>query len=137
MVDLTGAEHAHTLERLRDDVMIWLASVRPDGRPHIVPVWFLWENGTVLIFSKPDQKVRNLRHSPQVALALDDTQHGEDVVMLDGTAELVDDANITAALPAYAAKYRERIQRLFGTPERMAAIYSQAIRVTPTKVLAY
>ncbi|HEX6122984.1 MAG TPA: TIGR03667 family PPOX class F420-dependent oxidoreductase [Ktedonobacterales bacterium] len=138
MVDLTGPKHTHTLERLRDDVILWLASMRPDGRPHIVPVWFLWENGTVLIFSKPDnQKVRNLRQHPQVVLALDDTQDGEDVVMLDGTAELVDDASVTAALPAYAAKYHTRIQRLFGTPEQMAALYSQAIRVTPTKVKVY
>lgn len=137
MVDLTGPEHEHTLERLRDNVIIWLSSVRPDGRPHIVPVWFLWENGTVLIFSKPDQKVRNLRHSPQVVLALDDTQDGEDVVMLDGTAGLVDDPHLTTALPAYAAKYRARIQRLFGTPEQMAAMYSQAIRVTVTRVTVY
>jgi predicted pyridoxine 5'-phosphate oxidase superfamily flavin-nucleotide-binding protein len=28
---------------LRDDPVVWLSSVQPDGRPHVVPVWFHWD----------------------------------------------------------------------------------------------
>jgi PPOX class probable F420-dependent enzyme len=138
MLDLSQPQYDHARERLRDDVMIWLSSVRPDGRPHIVPVWFLWDSGSVLIFSQPDnQKVRNLQQNPNVMLALDDTNTGEDVVMLEGRAELVSDASVTVATPAYVAKYAKRIADLGTTPEGMAASYSQAIRITPTRVLQY
>ena len=43
--------------------------VRPDGAPHLVPIWFWWDGEAVLVFSKPDaQKVRNLRIQPRVML---------------------------------------------------------------------
>src|SRR5579863_5896105 len=114
MLDLSRPEYAHALERLRTNVILWLATVRPDGRPHVVAVWFLWDGDSVLIFSKPgQQKIRNLRQNPHVTLALDDTHDGEDVVVIEGTAELVDDFDLSAGVPAYTAKYAAQIAQLF------------------------
>ncbi|MBV9228713.1 MAG: pyridoxamine 5'-phosphate oxidase family protein, partial [Chloroflexi bacterium] len=77
MLDLTKAYDAHVDQRLRTEPIIWLNSVRPDGRPHSVPVWFLWDGATFLIFSKPSsQKIRNLRQNKYVTLALDGTDEG-------------------------------------------------------------
>src|SRR5690349_12857681 len=74
-LDMSDPRQAHTAERLRAEEILWLASVRPDGRPHLVPVWFLWEGETILIFSKPEnQKIRNLRQNPAVSVSLDDTK---------------------------------------------------------------
>jgi PPOX class probable F420-dependent enzyme len=54
-------------ERLRADELIWLPTVRRNGRPHSVPVWFLWEGETIVVFSKPhNQKICNLRHNPRI-----------------------------------------------------------------------
>ena len=39
---------------LRQEPVVWLSSVRPDGRPHVVPIWFSWDGGQVLIASKPN-----------------------------------------------------------------------------------
>ena len=65
----------HVEERLRSDLIVWLTTVRPDGRPHSIPVWFLWESATILIFSKPNtKKIRNLRRNHSVTLALDDAK---------------------------------------------------------------
>ncbi len=135
MLDPNNAKEAHADARLRENVIAWLNTVRPDGRPHSVPVWFLWDGTTVLIFSKPkNQKIVNIRHNPHVLLALDDTKDGEDVVLLEGTAELVDDAGLAiATLPAYLAKYGTIIQQMGWSPESMAHDYSQAIRITPTR----
>jgi hypothetical protein len=47
MLDLSGSQGAHIDARLRHEPIIWLSSVRPDGRPHLVPIWFLWD-GAVL-----------------------------------------------------------------------------------------
>src|SRR5947209_7980056 len=101
----------HVEERLRSDEMIWLTSVRPDGRPHSIPVWFLWESATLLIFSKPNtQKIRNLRQNPSVTLTLDDTKKG--VVILEGTAELLGQGDGSEALQAYGEKYHEGLRRI-------------------------
>jgi PPOX class probable F420-dependent enzyme len=135
MLDLTQKKDAHIDKRLREDIIIWLGSVRSDGRPHLVAVWFLWTGTDFLIFSKPDQqKIRNLRQNPRVTLALDNTRGGGDVIVLDGEAELLDDPAVSTALPDYVAKYSALIKRIGYTPETMAKSYSQAIRITPTKV---
>ncbi len=127
----------HVAERLRTDKIVWLGSVRPDGRPHLVPVWFLWDGETVLIFSKPDQKVRNLRQNARVTLALDDTKGGGDVVMLDGTAALLEEPTAAIVTPAYIDKYAADNAQMGTTMENMAAEYAQPIRITPTRFLSW
>ena len=69
LLDLSKERDAHIEQRLRTDHVIWLVTVRPDGRPHAVAVWFLWDSDTILIFSKPNnQKIRNLQANPNVLL---------------------------------------------------------------------
>jgi PPOX class probable F420-dependent enzyme len=132
MLDVTQERHAHIDQRLREDQIIWLGSVRPDGRPHLVAVWFLWTGKDLLIFSKPHaQKIRNLRQNPQVMVALDNTNLGN--ITLEGVAELLDDPQVNATLPEYVAKYGEHITGIGYTPETMANVYSQPIRITPTR----
>src|SRR5690242_9108963 len=102
-LDVSQPKDAHIDERLRADVIIWLTSVRPNGRPHSVPVWFLWDGASVLVFSQPDQKIRNLRANPAVVVALDNTAGGEDVVLFEGEAALLDPGSVAVTLPAYVA----------------------------------
>lgn len=136
MPDLANPKDPHIDERLRKNLIIWLSSVRPDGRPHLVPVWFLWDGKNILIFSQPNtQKIRNLRQNTNVILALDDTKDGEDVVMLEGKAEFLNDPAVNPTLPAYAAKYDSELKSMGYTAEAMAAEYAQAIRITPTRFL--
>jgi PPOX class probable F420-dependent enzyme len=136
MSDLSSPND-HVADRLRNDPIAWLGSVRPDGRPHLVPVWFHWDGETIFIFSKPDQKVRNLRQNPRVTLALDDSQGGGDVALLDGTAVLLDEPTATIAPPAFIEKYADRMDQMGTTMEIMAAEYSQSIRITPTRFLSW
>ena len=124
----------HAEERLRSNEIVWLTTVRPDGCPHCIPVWFLWENATVLIFSKPNnQKIRNLRQNHSVTLALDGAKNG--VVILEGTAELLGRGDGSAALQAYGEKYSEGLRRIGVTVEQLTMLYSQPIRVTPVRLI--
>jgi PPOX class probable F420-dependent enzyme len=126
----------HVEERLRSDRMIWLTTVRPNGRPHTIPVWFVWENATLLIFSKAEaQKVRNLHQNHFAMLALDDTKNGSDVVILEGTAELLERGEGREVLEAYGEKYREGLQSIGVTAEQFTMLYSQPIRVTPIRLI--
>jgi PPOX class probable F420-dependent enzyme len=112
-----------------------LTTVRPDGRPHTVPVWFLWDGETFLIFSQPGTlKIRNLQRNPHITLALDDTKQGGDVVTVEGEAELLSEPR---TMVVYGEKYASLIQEVGADPERMVEDFSQQIRITPTKVLSW
>ena len=135
ILDLTQKRDAHIDQRLRENAIVWLTSVRPDGRPHAVAVWFLWDGETILIFSQPNnQKVRNLRHNPNVLLAIDDTREGADPITIEGQATLLESGATSTTQDTYVAKYGEGIKRIGYTPEQMAAVYSQGIRIVPTRV---
>ena len=70
---------------LEAEPVVWLSTVRPDGTPHLVPIWFWWDGEALLVFSKPDaQKVRNLRANPSVMLALGDAEADFDVGLVEG-----------------------------------------------------
>ena len=83
LLDVARGDDRHTAERLTAEPVIWLGTVRPDGRPHHVPVWFAWHDPLVLIFSMPDTaKVRNLRASSSVSLSLDSADGAEIIELL-------------------------------------------------------
>jgi PPOX class probable F420-dependent enzyme len=135
MLDMTRPWEAHSDQRLRSDSIIWLTSTRPDGRPHIVPVWFLWDGSTILIFSLPaTQKVRNLRRNPAVMLVLDSARHGNEIIMLEGRATLLDDPTVQATLPAFADKYAPLRQ---STPDPWAARFSQPTRIDLLRLISW
>ena len=137
LLDLNQARDAHIDLRLRTEPIIWLSTVRPDGRPHLVPVWYIWDRQTILCFSEPRaQKVRNLLHRNQVVLALNAEDEGEDVVIVEGEATLLPAGRVDATLPAFVAKYVRLMARIGTSPEAMAASYTQAIQVTPRRFRA-
>jgi hypothetical protein len=68
---------------------IWLATARPDGRAHAVPVWFVWCSPAVYTMSRRDlQKAVNLRRQSWAVMHLGD---GDDTIILEGPATLVSD----------------------------------------------
>jgi len=124
--------------RLRHNLMAWLTTVRPDGQPVSVPVWFLMrDDGTILLYSRPaKQKLRNLAENPKVSLSLDVTDIGRNIVRVEGTCRVAHDQPPANRDPAYLAKYAERIAALFDTPEQFAESFSTAMIITPTKLYA-
>ncbi|WP_423224191.1 pyridoxamine 5'-phosphate oxidase family protein [Candidatus Amarolinea aalborgensis] len=74
-------------QRLQSDANLWLATVRADGRPHLVPIWFVFHAERLYICTMPDSvKSRNLRQNPNVTVAL---ENGNSPVIAEGTAALV------------------------------------------------
>jgi PPOX class probable F420-dependent enzyme len=116
--------------------MAWLTTVRADGQPVTVPVWFLLRaDGKILLYSKPGTaKLRNLAANPRVSLALDVNDLGRNVVRLEGSARVAEN-EVPAANEnsEYLLKYTERIGALFGTPEKFAALFTVPVLLTGTK----
>ena len=117
--------------RLSSESIIWLTTVHPDGRPQPSPVWFQYENDTVLIYSQAGKpKVRNIEANPAVALSFNTTPSGEDVVIFSGNAEIDASAPSAENHSAFLEKYRGGIAGLGMTPESFSAEFSVPIRVT-------
>jgi PPOX class probable F420-dependent enzyme len=118
--------------------IVWLSTVRPDGTPHIVPIWFWWDGEALLVFSKPDaQKVRNLRARPSAMLALGEADEDFDIGLLEGRAEILDRSANEILPPEYVAKYADRMAAIGLTPAEYAATYSLVIRIIPDRYLGW
>jgi len=135
---LPSGRREHVERRLRGNLMAWLTTVRPDGQPVSVPVWFLLrDDGTILVYSQPRKaKLRNINENPRVTLALDVNDLGRDVISVEGVAGHVADVPAADQLPEYVAKYAERIAALFGTARAFAELYSEAVVITPSRLRA-
>ncbi|WP_435735555.1 TIGR03667 family PPOX class F420-dependent oxidoreductase [Cellulosimicrobium sp. PMB13] len=136
----SGTEHGRrAAARLADERVVWLVTVDPHGTPQPTPVWFLWgAGGDVVLQSQPrTAKLRNVRANPRVAVHLNSTRSGGDVVVLTGTAT-VDDAGLTPAeRAAYDEKYAADIQGLGTTPDGFHADYSVTVRIRPERLRGF
>src|SRR6478752_4968419 len=109
---------------LETEPVVWVSTVRPDGTPHLVPIWFWWDGEAMLVFSKPDaQKVRNLRANPTVMLALGDAEEDFDVGLVRGRAELLPTPTVDVLPAEFLAKYSARIAAFHLSASEFAATY--------------
>lgn len=129
--------------RLRSEPVVWLSTTDERGYPHIVPIWYVWDGATFLIFSKPHaRKVRAMRAQPRVALAIGEPRDDFDVQLIEGHAEFTSMTTARAlADPAiareHARKYAGELFALGVDRDEFASTYSAVIRVTPTRFLPW
>ncbi|WP_405014073.1 pyridoxamine 5'-phosphate oxidase family protein [Kitasatospora sp. NBC_01539] len=95
---------AWALDRLTGSHDYWVASVRPDGRPHVMPVWGVWADDAFWFSSSVgSRKMRNLAERPDCVVTTEDPR---DPVVLEGRAEVTSDpAEIAAFLAVLNTKY--------------------------------
>jgi PPOX class probable F420-dependent enzyme len=123
-------------ERLARDEIIWLTTMSASGTPQPVPVWFLWDGETALIYTGPETyKLRNIARNPKVSLNLNSDPLGGDIAVFVGTAWVDRTVPPPDQHPGYLEKYGHRIIDLLGmTLEDYAIFYPIALRVRPEKV---
>jgi PPOX class probable F420-dependent enzyme len=134
LFDTTTPAGKHVTSRLQKEIIVWLATSGAEGRPHAVPVWFLWDGKSFLIYSLPGQKVNDIEANPLVTLHMNAGADGEDVVRFDGDAKRLRRQPPAHKVPAYVRKYARLIKGYEWTPESFARQYHVAIRVTPTRL---
>jgi nitroimidazol reductase NimA-like FMN-containing flavoprotein (pyridoxamine 5'-phosphate oxidase superfamily) len=94
--------------RLAEGGTYWLATVRPDGRPHVVPVLAVWLDGALHFSSSPSaRKAKNLASSPHCALTL--AGPALDLVVEGEATKVRDDATLHRLAEAYATKYQWQV----------------------------
>src|SRR5665647_3679236 len=102
-MDLDPTHDAALRDRLAAEPNIWLATVRVDGRPHLVAIWFVHVDGHVWVCTGASSvKVRNIATEPRVTLSLED---GNRSAIGEGTAHLEDAPFPTTVIEAFMAKF--------------------------------
>lgn len=143
-ISMTADEVGHFLAAAHT---MQVATLGPDGWPHVTPMWFVL-NGDGLVefrsFTK-SQKIRNLTRNPRVTLLAESgTEYGElRGVMIKGLAALsADRATVLDTYGRVASKYG-----LLGEAEPTAEVIEAAlgrfadkntsVLVTPTSVASW
>ncbi|HYH92192.1 MAG TPA: TIGR03667 family PPOX class F420-dependent oxidoreductase [Candidatus Saccharimonadales bacterium] len=133
-LDPASTQGARALERLSTDKIAWLTTVGPDGQPQSSPIWFLWVDGEVFLYShKTAPRNRNLAARPTVAFNLNTDPGGDDVVTMEGVARFDPDAPLASAYPDYLAKYHGFLAEYGWEATHMDREYPIAVRITPTR----
>ncbi len=114
-----------------------LATVRADGRPHVVPIWFDLDEENRLYFSTwhTTVKANNIRRDPRVCICVDDERPPFTYAILEGTAEFIDDPK---ALLYWATRSGGRYmgsEQAEAYGKRNAVEGELLVRVTLTRVL--
>ena len=132
MIDFTSRLGRHVKRRLRKEQIIWLTTVDFNDAPQPRPVWFHWDDETILIFSESSKaKLRHIERNPKVSLNFNTDEDGGDVAVIGSEAKIMDAPPASNRVKAYLRKYREGIKNLDMTVAEFSGAYTVPILVTP------
>jgi PPOX class probable F420-dependent enzyme len=132
MIDFTSRLGRHVKRRLRKEQIIWLTTVDFNDAPQPRPVWFHWDDETILIFSERGKaKLRHIERNPEVSLNFNTDEDGGDVAVIGCEARIMDAPPASKRVTSYLRKYREGIKSLDMTVAEFSAAYTVPILVTP------
>ena len=96
-------------QRLKKSHNYWISTTKPDGSPHTIVVWGLWDKGAFYFSTgAKSRKARNLAKNPHCVVA---TDYAAEAVILEGKASLTDDpATLKWFGRAYEKKYKWDMQ---------------------------
>jgi nitroimidazol reductase NimA-like FMN-containing flavoprotein (pyridoxamine 5'-phosphate oxidase superfamily) len=122
--------------RLVGSLSYWLATVRPDGRPHVVPRWGVWLEGRFYYDGAPTTvHAQNLALNPHCSLNL---ESGTEAVIVEGESHptSAEADGLGARLAAAFAKYHDQGYR--PAADAWAGRDGGGLRVlTPVRALAW
>jgi nitroimidazol reductase NimA-like FMN-containing flavoprotein (pyridoxamine 5'-phosphate oxidase superfamily) len=105
--DATATPWAEALGVLEAAEVFWLATVRPDGRPHVTPLLSVWLDGALYFCTgASERKAKNLVHNAHCILTTGcNTLQGLDLVVEGDAVPVSDEARLKRVAERYAAKY--------------------------------
>lgn len=115
-----------------------LATVRKDGRPHVVPIWFDLD-GEAIVFTTGGEsvKARNMKRDPRVCICVDDETPPFSFVQVEGVASFSEDLKeMLHWATRIGGRYMGADQaEAFG--KRNAVPGELLVRVSPTKIIGW
>ena len=143
---MTEMSKAEVARFLMQGTFTWkLATIKKDGSPHVVPIWFVVENGKgrgkagniILTTGDTSVKANNIQHDGRVSICIDDQKPPFSFVTIHGTAKI------------YPYKQKEVLEWATKIAERYvgkknAKTYGEVnsgegavlVRIKPTRIIA-
>jgi nitroimidazol reductase NimA-like FMN-containing flavoprotein (pyridoxamine 5'-phosphate oxidase superfamily) len=106
--DATLTPWAEASEGLEQAEVYWLATVRPDGRPHVTPLIAVWLDRALYFCTGPgERKAKNLVGNPHcvITTGCNALSEGLDLVVEGDAVRVIDDANLRHIAERYESKY--------------------------------
>jgi PPOX class probable F420-dependent enzyme len=130
---------------LADERVVTCATMGPNGRPHLMPLWYVADGAAISAWTYgKSQKVRNVERLPQATLLVE-SGHGYDELrgaMLECDVEIVRDAERLAALGLRLARRYRGLPAGDVSPDVRAAVLKQAAKrvglvFRPTRIVTW
>ena len=122
---------------LREPRIAHIATLRPDGSPHVTPVWHHYDGERVIVLCEQSAvKLRNLRHDPRVSISIANDEEPYMYVLVDGTAAISDE-RISELVHSMAVRYMGQEEGERYTDRVLEELRFSVITITPTKVLGW
>ena len=92
---------------LKKTIIAVLGTISENGRPHLVPMWFNWEDGKAYMFTtRTTTKWRNIEARPYGSLCVDLKTPPYSAVMLSGTIKVAE-KSVYEVVKSCAFRYYE------------------------------
>lgn len=101
-----------------------LATLMPDGRPQVTPVWCDYDGTYILVNSaRGRQKDRNMRRNPNVALSIMDPDNPYRYLEVRGKVVEITEEGASAHIDKMAQKYLGKDKYPFAQPGEVRVLY--------------
>jgi PPOX class probable F420-dependent enzyme len=101
-----------------------LATLMPDGSPHVTPVWFDYADGVLRVnTAKGRVKARNMKTGAPVALAIMDPDNAYRYLQVRGRVKRVTEQGADAHIDSLAKKYLGQDKYPYRQPGEVRQIY--------------
>ena len=122
---------------LREPHTCIIATLRPDGSPHLTPVWHHYDGENIMVLTPPDTvKVRNLRHDPRVSLCISTNRPPAGYVQVNGVATLSDEWPYEL-LWAMSVNYKGKEEGERYAQRVFREVSFTLVTVTPSKIIGW
>ncbi len=114
-----------------------LATAREDGRPHVVPIWFVLDGDDVIFMTgRESVKGRAIRRDERVALCVDDENPPYAFALIEGTATTSEDPDEMLGWSTRIAARNVGEEKAEEFGRRNAVPGELLARLTPTKIVS-
>lgn len=119
-----------------------VASIGPQGYPHLVAMWYVVDNGLVTFTTfRKSQKVLNLQRNPKLTVMLEAGRLYNELrgLVIEGNAEIIDDTEETARVMGLVGAKYQGIPADTSSREAQLKIASKrvVIRVHPVDIYSW
>jgi PPOX class probable F420-dependent enzyme len=112
-----------------------IATLRPDGRPHLTTVWYRWDGEVFWISTNRDRvKYRNIKRDPRVTVLVDSPRRESAVTAYGDAEDVAHDADAYDGAVAIISRY------VLDAPKYLAERANEPrvlIRIRPRKVVTW